>query len=66
MNWVDPLGLTGKDCAPITDPAKLLPAPKNSNPCMPGTPLESNVVGPDGMTVYRAHGQGRATGGWVT
>jgi RHS repeat-associated protein len=66
VNWVDPLGLTGKDCAPITDPAKLLPPPRESNSWMPNTPLESNIVGSDGMTVYRAHGQGRATGGWVT
>ncbi|WP_250463900.1 hypothetical protein [Microbulbifer litoralis] len=33
---------------------------------MLGTALESNVVGPEGLEVFRAHGDGRATGGWVT
>ena len=72
VEWIDPLGLTAAKEDPsrqvkaITDPSRMLPAPKDSNPWMPSTPLESNVVGQDGMTVYRAHGEGRATGGWVT
>ena len=62
--WIDPFGLSCKEA--INDPARMLPAPKDSNPWMPDTPIESDVVGKDGMTVYRAHGEGRATGGWVT
>ncbi|WP_226865071.1 RHS repeat-associated core domain-containing protein [Microbulbifer taiwanensis] len=62
--WLDPYGLTCKEA--ISDPSRLLPAPKDSNPWMPDTPIESDVVGADGLIVYRAHGNGRATGGWVT
>ena len=44
----------------------MLPAPRDNNPWMPGTAIHASAVGPDGLVVYRAHGQGRATGGWVT
>jgi len=64
ISWIDPLGLACKE--DINDPAKMLPAPRDSNPWMPNTSIESDVVGKNGMTVYRAHGEGRATGGWVT
>ncbi len=57
--WVDPFGLKCKEVL-------ALPKPKDSNPWMPKTKIESNVVDQNGLDVYRAHGGGRATGGWVT
>jgi hypothetical protein len=50
----------------ITNPRRLLSAPRDSNPWLAGAKLESTVVGEEGLIVYRAHGSGRATGGWVT
>jgi RHS repeat-associated protein len=45
---------------------RLLPPPRDSNPWKVGERLESSVVGPEGLIVYRAHGAGRSTGAWVT
>jgi RHS repeat-associated protein len=62
--WVDPLGLCEK---PITDPNKLLPAPTDSNPWMPNTPMASYPVPKGGMEVDMAMGPGQTTpGGWAT
>jgi RHS repeat-associated protein len=58
--WVDPLGLCAKD-------QKLLPAPKESNPLMPNTPLESYPVPKGGMEVEMAMSPGQTNpGGWAT
>jgi RHS repeat-associated protein len=45
---------------------KLLPAPTESNPWLAGAELRSATVGQEGMTMYRIHGPGRATGAWGT
>ncbi len=44
----------------------LLQAPSGSAPWKDGASLKSTVVGPEGMAVYRAHGEGRAKGAWVS
>lgn len=46
------------EVVPITDPARLLPAPKYANPDLPGAPIESFQVGPGGLSFPqgRAHG----------
>jgi len=77
VQWIDPMGLTAQKedpsrqmeaiARPRTQQSQLaLPAPNESNPWMSGEPLIGDVVGDEGLNVYRAHGEGRATGGWVT
>ena len=62
MTWVDPWGLKGEEGTEVL----ALPAPRESNPWLDGAPLTSEKVGPEGKVVYRVHGDGRATGAWVT
>jgi uncharacterized protein RhaS with RHS repeats len=59
---VDPLGLStsGGDCP------KALPAPDKFNPWMENTPLTGDVVGPEGLVLYRAHGDTGQKGAWLT
>jgi RHS repeat-associated protein len=54
QGWADPLGLCKKKAKPITDPGRMLPAPKGTEPWMPGTPIKSYTVPKGGMEVEMA------------
>lgn len=45
---------------------KALPAPRGTNPWQENTPITGDVVGSEGMVVYRAHGATGNKGRWVT
>ncbi len=55
--WVDPLGLTCKENV-ITDPSRLLAAPKGLTPEMPGMPITS-VILPAGFIFNQAVSPGQ-------
>jgi hypothetical protein len=60
MQWVDPMGLT--EVCP-----KALPAPKGTDPWMPGTTIESYPVPKGGMEIDMAMSPGqKLPGGWGT
>jgi len=64
VQWIDPMGLTAQKedpsrqmeaiARPRTQQSQLaLPAPNESNPWMSGEPLIGDVVGDEGLNVYR-------------
>ncbi|WP_096086538.1 RHS repeat-associated core domain-containing protein [Agaribacterium haliotis] len=57
IQWVDPLGLSCKE-EPITDPSRLLQAPENLTPEMPGAPITS-VILPAGFEFNQAVSPGQ-------
>jgi hypothetical protein len=63
MTWVDPWGLRGEEKTEVL----ALPAPKNSEPWMPGAPLVSEPVPRGGIVVEMAMAPGQSRpGGWAT
>lgn len=67
QKWIDPLGLCKKKPKPITDPSRLLPAPRGTDPWMPNTPIKSNPVPKGGIEVDMAVSSGQTKpGGWAT
>lgn len=63
MTWVDPWGLKGEEKTEVL----ALPAPKNSEPWMPGAPLVSEPAPKGGIVVEMAMAPGQTRpGGWAT
>mgnify|MGYP001491911323 FL=1 len=63
MTWVDPWGLKGEEGTEVL----ALPAPKNSEPWMPGAPLISEPGPKGGMMIEMAMSPGQTRpGGWAT
>ena len=67
QGWIDPLGLCKKKPKPITDPSRLRPAPRGTDPWMPSTPIKSYPVPKGGIEVDMAVSPGQTKpGGWAT
>jgi RHS repeat-associated protein len=68
VEWIDPLGLCKEVATPITDPSRLLSAPKYSTTHTQGELLESFKVGSEGLLLPggRAHGPGSPAGGFLS
>ena len=63
LTWVDPWGLKGEEKTEVL----ALPAPKNSEPWMPGAPLVSEPAPKGGIVVEMAMSPGQTRpGGWAT
>ena len=63
VTWVDPWGLKGEEGTEVLR----LPAPRNSDPWMPGAPMISESVPKGGLRVDMAMATGQSRpGGWAT
>jgi RHS repeat-associated protein len=63
MTWVDPWGLKGEEKTEVL----ALPAPRSSEPWMPGAPLVSEPAPKGGLVVEMAMAPGQTSpGGWAT